>query len=196
MSKMSKFGLNSILAVTGLLFVCATGTAGAAQKRHGHVHVHGAAAVNIAVEGTKAAVEIRAPGESIMGFEHEAKSEADKKKRDAALARLEQRRDEIVVFDPKLGCTSSGMKTAVVEEHSGDAGKTAKGDAKKQQKTAEHREVHASYSVACDQPLSGSRIRFGFSKVFPQVHEVKVQVVGDAKQTGATIKKDKGDVAL
>lgn len=175
-----------------LLLLSLEVTADSAEKRHGHVHVHGAAAVNIAVEGTKAAIEIRAPGESIMGFEHEAKSEADKKKHAAALARLEQRRDEIVAFDPKLGCTSSAMKTAVVEEDSNGAAKTGK----QKQKTGEHREVHASYSVICDKPLAGSRVRFGFSKVFPQVREVKVQVIGDAKQSGATIKKDKGDVAL
>jgi hypothetical protein len=176
-----------------LLLVSSSGTGAAAQKRHGHVHVHGAAEVNIAVEGTKATVEIRAPGESIMGFEHEAKSEGDKKKRDAALTRLEQRRDDIVIFDAKLGCKSSEMKTALVQEGSGSAGKH---EHTKGQKTGEHREVHANYSVSCDKPLTGSRVRFGFTKAFPQVHEVKVQVVGDAKQTGATIKKDKGDVAL
>jgi hypothetical protein len=32
--------------------------------------------------------------------------------------------------------------------------------------------------------------------VFPDIHEVKVQVLSGAKQTGATIKKDKGEVGL
>jgi len=32
--------------------------------------------------------------------------------------------------------------------------------------------------------------------MFPEIHELKVQVLSDAKQSGATIKKDRGDVGL
>lgn len=60
----------------------------------------------------------------------------------------------------------------------------------------EHREVHGTFSVACDKPLAGTRVQFGVSKVFREIQEIKVQVVGDSGQSGATIKKDKGDVKL
>ena len=63
----------------------------AAEKRHHEAHVHGVAEINIAVDGSKADVEFRAPAESVMGFEHEAKSESDKKKRDAALERCKRK---------------------------------------------------------------------------------------------------------
>jgi hypothetical protein len=32
--------------------------------------------------------------------------------------------------------------------------------------------------------------------LFPRIDEIKVQVLSGAKQTGATIKKDKGEVGL
>ena len=92
---------------------------GAAEKRHHDAHVHGVAEINIAVEGAKATVEFRAPAESLMGFEHEAKSESDKKKRDAALEQLRTKKDQMVVFDPKLDCKSSDIKTTIVEEKGG-----------------------------------------------------------------------------
>jgi hypothetical protein len=170
---------------------------GAAEKRHRDAHVHGVAEINIAVEGAKATVEFRAPAESLMGFEHEAKSESDKKKRDAALEQLRTKKDQMVVFDPKLGCKSSDMKTAMVEEK-GDHTKTQPGkDAHKdQKKSGEHREVQGIFSVTCDKPLAGSRVRFGVSKVFREIQEIKVQVVGDSGQSGASIKRDKGDVKL
>ena len=169
----------------------------AAEKRRHEAHVHGVAEINIAVEGTKATVEFRAPAENVMGFEHEAKSESDRKKRDAALEQLRAKRDQMVLFDAKLGCKSSDVKTAIVEPK-GDHAKAQSGkDASKdQKKSGEHREVHGTFSVECDKALAGSRVRFGVSKIFRDIQEIKVQVLGDSGQSGATIKRDKGDIKL
>lgn len=170
---------------------------GAAEKRHHDAHVHGVAEINIAVEGAKATVEFRAPAESLMGFEHEAKSESDKKKRDAALEQLRTKKDQMVVFDPKLGCKSSDIETAIVEEKEDHTkAQLGKDGHKDQKKSGEHREVRGTFLVACDKPLAGSRVRFGVSKIFREIQEINVQVVGDSGQSGATIKKDKGDVKL
>jgi hypothetical protein len=172
--------------------------AGAAEKRRHEAHAHGIAEINIAVDGSKADVEFRAPAENVMGFEHEAKSESDKKKRDAALRTVQTKMSQMVVFDAKLGCKFSDVNTVLVEEK-GESHKTQPSKDthahKDQKKTAEHREVRATASVACDKPLAGSRARFGVHKTFPTIHEIKVQVLG-AKQSGATIKKDQGEVSL
>jgi hypothetical protein len=186
-----------VLASSFLFLVSYAGLAAAAQHRQHHAHVHGAAEINIAVEGAKATVEFRAPAESLMGFEHEAKNERDKKKRDAALEQLRTKRDQMIVFEPKLGCKSSEMKTAIVEAKEGQTkAPSGEGGEKDQKKSGEHREVHGTFSVACEKPLAGSRVRFAVSKVFRDIQEIKVQVVGDSGQSGATIKKDKGDVKL
>lgn len=181
------------------LIMLSFGMVSAAEKRHRDAHVHGVAEVNIAVEGSKADVEFRAPADSVMGFEHEAKSEGDKKKRDAALELLRTKKDQLVLFDSKLGCKSSEMKTAVVEEKGErskqQAGKSERGH-KDQKKSGEHREVHGTFSVACGKSLAGSRVKFAVYKIFPEIHEIKVQVVSDSGQSGATIKKDKGDMKL
>jgi hypothetical protein len=103
-----------------LLLIC-VGMGAAAEKRHTDTHVHGVAEINIAVEGAKAVIEFRAPAESVMGFEHEAKSDSDRKKRDAALELLRAKKDQLVLFDSKLGCKPSEMKTKVVEEQRADA---------------------------------------------------------------------------
>lgn len=179
-------------AFSAALVMFSSTIGGAAETRHHDPHVHGVAEINIAVEGSKADVQFRAPAESVMGFEHEAKSESDRKKRDAALRTVQTKMNQVVIFDPELGCKFSEVKTTVVEEK-GEPGKNAR-EQKDQKRTGEHREVHADFSVACDKPLSGSRASFGVYKVFPYIHEIKVQVLGDSKQSGDTIKKDKGEV--
>jgi hypothetical protein len=186
-----------LLTLGILLLTFSFDVGGAAEKRRHEAHVHGIAEINIAVEGTKATVEFRAPAESVMGFEHEAKTESDNKKRDAALEQLRTKKDQMVVFDPKLGCKSSDIKTAIVEEKGeGTKAQPSKDAQKDQKKSGEHREVRGTFSVACDKPLAGTRVKFGVYKVFPEIQEIKVQVLGDSGQSGGTIKKDKGDVKL
>ena len=187
---------NTALSVSlGMAVVFALVHVGAAaEKRQLEAHVHGVAELNIAVEGVKATVEIRAPAENIVGFEHEARSESDKKKRDAALALLRSRADQMVVFDPKLRCKSSEMQTTVTEDADGHG--KQKPASKPQQMRGEHREVLGTFSVACAAPLAGSKVKFAVSKVFPEIHELKVQMIGDSGQSGATIKSDRGELRL
>jgi hypothetical protein len=177
-------------SVTGL-----TAPLGAAEKRHAHSHVHGVAEVTIAVEGKKLAIEFVSPADGLMGFEHEAKTDADKKKRDAALKILESRFDDLVILDKKLGCKSPGGKVAITqpEPQKSAAKQSSQGGAKT---GGEHREARARFDYECQQAPAGSRVRFGVTKLFPQIHELKVQVLGDAKQSAAVIKKDKGEIGL
>lgn len=167
----------------------------AAEKRHADGHVHGIAEVNIAVEGKKIVIELRTPTEGLMGFEHEAKTDAEKKKRDAALQTLERRFADLVILDTKLGCKSQPGLVRIVQSENRDAKDKKHGhDADK--KSGEHREAKAAFEYECQQNPAGSSVRFGVTKLFPEIHELKVQVLSDAKQSGATIKKDKGEVKL
>jgi hypothetical protein len=162
-----------------------------AEKRHAHSHVHGTAAVNIVVEGKSVIVEFSSPAEDIMGFEHEAKSEADKKKHDAVIKVLKERFAEMVILEKSLDCVPQPAEVAVVRTDA--AGKDARGADKK---GGEHREVRARHIFTCQRDPTGSRIRFGVTKLFPDIHELKVQALSASKQSGATIKKDKGEVGL
>jgi Protein of unknown function (DUF2796) len=183
----------SVLAFSLSVLIADKGIA--AERRHAEGHVHGVAEINIVVEGKKIVVEFRTPTEGVMGFEHEAKSDAEKKKRDAAIKRVNDRFNELVVFDKKFGCQSRAGKVAIVRSDS-SSGKDKKQGQSDHEKSAEHRELRATHNFECQNEPAGSRVRFGVTKVFPEIHEIKVQVLSDAKQSGATIKKDKGDVGL
>jgi hypothetical protein len=183
----------SVLAFSLPLLFAGKGIA--AEKRRAESHVHGVAEINIIVEGKRVVVEFHAPAESVMGFEHEAKSDVEKKKRDAAIKRINDRFNELVVFDKKFGCQSQAGKVTIVQSDSSD-GKDKKQGQGDHKKGAEHRELRATHNFECQKDPAGSRVRFGVTKVFPEIQEIKIQVLSDAKQSGVTIKKDKGDVGL
>ena len=162
--------------------VCGVGSswAGAGTtKRHQHgAHIHGTAAVNIAIDDRTAIIELTAPADSVVGFEHQAKSAADQTRQAKALDLLRNNMDRMVVFNPTLGCRFAPTKIDVVRQGE------------------EHAEVHGTFAVSCQTPLAGSKVRFGFTKTFPGIQTVNVQLVGVTQQVGASVKRDKGELEV
>jgi len=147
-----------------------------AQETH-KAHVHGAASLDLAIEGRTLTAIFESPADAIMGFEHAAKTPAEIKKRDEALAKLKARFAEMLLLPATAQCAWKPGK-AEVHIH------------------GSHADVEAEFTAECKGPLNRGEIRFAFSKVFPEIHELKVQLIAPGQQTGATIKHDKGTVKL
>ncbi len=167
----------------------------AAEQRHAEAHVHGMAEINIVVEGKRVVVEFHTPSEGLMGFEHEAKTDAEKKKRDAAMKIVNQRSNELIVFDKRSACKSRSATARIARGEDHDT-KDKTHAAENQKISGEHSELQAVYQFECDRSPLGTKVSFGVSKLFPDIHEIKVQILTDTKQTGVTIKNDKGNVEL
>ncbi|MBM3382740.1 MAG: DUF2796 domain-containing protein [Betaproteobacteria bacterium] len=166
-----------------------------AGKGHG-AHEHGVAAVNVVGEGNAVTVQLQAPSDSIYGFEHEAKKDADIKKRDAAIEKLKSHADKIFVLDASLGCklASSDIKPFVTDGNEKKDENAA--GAKSKHKEGTHSEVHATFKFECSKPVAGSKLGFAARKHFKSLRTLKIQVLSGEKQDGATIKNDKGTVGL
>lgn len=148
------------------------------QEAHGHkAHVHGVASLDLAIEGRTLTAIFESPADSIMGFEHAAKTSEEKKKQAEALTRLKARFGEMLLLPAAAQCTWKAAK-AEVHVH------------------GSHADVEAEFTAECKGPLDRGEIRFAFMKVFPDVHELKIQLIGPGQQTGATIKHDEGSVKL
>jgi hypothetical protein len=167
----------------------------AAEQRHAEAHVHGTAEINIVVEGKKIVVEFHTPTEGVMGFEHEARTDVEKKKRDAAMKIINDRFNDLVAFDRKAACKLVSAKAQIMRDtEEGSKDKTRASEHR--QISGEHSEVRAVYQVECERSPAGTKVTFGISKLFPDIHEVKVQVLTDSKQSGVTIKNDRGAAEL
>lgn len=188
---------------TAFLFSLSFLLAAPPPQRSRAAHEHGHAKLNIAFETTTGkpagTIELETPADSVIGFEYEAKSAADKAKRDAALTKLKAKFGEMVVLP--AGCAVTPVKVEVhAEEHDHDAKPAAKAAAKSAAKNAakpaahkeEHSEVHAEFSVKCAGPIRGKEIRFGFAKHFPKIEELDVQLLADSQQSSLEVKNDRG----
>lgn len=177
----------SILAVAlAALCLPASAQQSAAKKSapaHSHgktqkAHDHGAAQIDIAVEGKTIDVELHVPAMGVVGFEHIATSADDRKKQADALAKLKADIAKIVVFDAAAKCIVSIAKTEIEQEE------------------PDHAEVDGDFTFTCAQSPAGTTVRFGLTKAYPAITSAKVQVVATGGSTGAQIKADQGTVVI
>ncbi|MEY2988790.1 MAG: hypothetical protein RJB13_2311 [Pseudomonadota bacterium] len=192
------------LAVTGLLPLAAL-----AKKKHYGAHQHGVAQVNIVADGRSVTIQLETPADSIYGFEHEAIKPADIEKRDSAILRLKEKSHEIFVLDSALNCklNSSEIKPFVTNKDDASTQANTKKTSMKSEhqkkhahhhhhKKGTHAEVHATFQFECEKPVSGSTLSFSATSHFKALRTLKVQVLSGEKQSGLTVKNDKGSVSL
>ena len=107
-----RHGCYTLGLMAAAVVVWVSTSSGASQR----AHVHGVGRINIVVEGKQATVEFLAPAEGIYGFEHQARTRAEQEKREAALARLQEKISTMVVFEADRGCQFVTQKIAVEED--------------------------------------------------------------------------------
>ncbi len=194
----------ALIAAAGL---CAP-FAQAEEKRDLVAHEHGAGALNIAFEGSAAAMEFEAPGADIVGFEHPAKSAEDRAKVDSAIATLAKPLD-LFKLPAAAECT---LVKAEVELHGQeDDHREERGDAKHHEEgehneehaeahhddaephdeheEANHTEFHAEYQLACAATGAIDRIEFTYFEVFPNAKELEVQMISDKGTNGFEVER-------
>ncbi|RDE22474.1 DUF2796 domain-containing protein [Motiliproteus coralliicola] len=168
-------------------------------------HQHGAAELNMVVEGEEVLIELITPADNILGFEHQAKTEADKHKLEQAVASLRQGAIIQLSGDADCKLESIAIESALLEDHqehdhdAEHAEHDGHDDHEKHEEHAhddhndhkdhddhehegEHSEFHISYSYHCHQPdaLNGAQVQLwqqfdGFEKIQVQLISPKGQ---------------------
>ena len=143
----------------------------ALAAREQGAHVHGAAQVSMGFDGKKGKIEMEIPGDTLFGFEHEARSKKDKAAKEAALQKLEDKISEMIVFEKDLECVVKKEFFEVNQEKS-------------------HSDVSVEFSVNCQKPVAGTSITFNFQKHFSRLKKVKVDVIADTVQKSAQVNQN------
>jgi hypothetical protein len=143
----------------------------ALAAREQGAHVHGTAKVDMAFDGKKGKIVMEMPGDTLFGFEHEARSAKDKATKAAALKKLDESIAKMVVLDPDLQCEIKKEFDEVNQEK-------------------DHSDIAIEFSVSCQKPVAGTSITFNFKKEFSRLKKVKVDVIVDTVQKSAEVTKN------
>jgi hypothetical protein len=110
--------LGMSIALAGMASALLAGSA-LAQPRSAGAHVHGASALTIATAGANVEMRLVAPGSDIVGFERQARSDAERAAVDAALQTL---KDPLALFAfaPDAGCSVTSASAEFTADHDDD----------------------------------------------------------------------------
>jgi len=165
------------------------------QRQHG-AHVHGIAALNLALEGKEVQVELESPAANIAGFEHAPASKADHAALDKAVAVLKDG-DHLFRFNSEAGCRMEKAQVSsslLVEEddehhmhgHDGHGHKHEHEEHGHEGHEGEtHSDIEAVYHFECAKPGKLTQLSIELFEAFPATEKLNVQYVIESKQ-GAT----------
>lgn len=205
----------------GLIVACAllplTGAIAAEKEHEEHgAHEHGHGKFNVAIEGNTMAMELMSPGADIVGFEHVAKSEADKQAIEKAKKILADVAN-VLEIPSSAGCTLASVKVEVHREgehddhddhahekkdddHAHEKEDHKHDDHGHEKKEAnageEHGEFHVNYEMKCKAPNELTAMSFPYFDTFAGAKELEVTVVGPKKQQKFEVERGAAKIAL
>jgi polyribonucleotide nucleotidyltransferase len=149
-------------------------------------HEHGKVNLDIAFEGKTGIIMLHGSAEAFLGFEHEAKSKAEKKVL-KTLKDSSSKLESLIGFDKSLNCKSTRTSFGFnkIEEHDDH-------DHKDEKEHKGHQNFKISYKVECSKAVEKTKISFDFSKALKNIHEVELQFINNTYQTGKEIESSKG----
>jgi hypothetical protein len=181
-TKMRKF-------VVALVFTCFCIPCVVAQERREMgAHQHGHGTLNIAIEGPRVSLELRVPGDDIVGFEHAAKTKAQRAAVDKA---KEQLAAPLALFSLPRGANCV-VKDSNVKIAGGDEAKGAKDKGTNH----DHSEFHADYTLECSAPQSLKAIEFPYFRIFKGAQELDVSIITPKGQSKFEVTRRKPRVDL
>ena len=155
-------------------------------------HVHGIAELNLAIEGDELEIEFVSPADNIVGFEHEAATDAEREAIKTAIAKLE---DATAMFDlpASAGCKLHEAEARHTHDEHDDHGHEARhddhDDHDHDKAQGEHSEFHAHYHFDCSGSPIGM-VGLKLFKVWPRIEEIHLQALTPGGQFGGDIEAD------
>jgi hypothetical protein len=163
-----------------ILFLCSAFAFAGEKRRHRFAHVHGEAQLSIAIDGKKMEILFQTPADGVFGFEHEPRTEAEKKVVEQGKAKIKTAALKMIKIPEKFKCNSGVSRLDVTlaqlrrtrrEEQLGQPA-TPKG----------HGDIKVIYEVTCESPLKGVSLQINVAKHFARIKKTRVVVLSDAKQ--------------
>lgn len=154
-------------------------------------HVHGVVKLDVAVQGATLSVQLEAPLDSLVGFEHRPRTDAQ---RQAAAAALRQLNDGAALFKPDAAAGCTLTRTEVNGDALQPAAPVAPGAAAP--KDGGHADLDASYEFTCTTPAQLAGLEQALFSTFKRISRIEVQVAGARGQARQTLRRPASRVTL
>jgi hypothetical protein len=184
----------------------------AAESRHHEAHEHGAARMNVALEGNDLYIEFTSPAANIVGFEHHPSTEKQKASVKKAIETLKSGAALFILSPGAEGRLAKSMVHTDIESDSdqesehvhtqeqGDINKGAEEQKHQENHEAEEHERHsdfkAEYHFFCKKSEKLAQIEVMLFRLFPGIEHIEVQLLTAGKQTAVELTAKKNRINM
>lgn len=165
-------------------------------------HVHGAARLEVIVQGTELSVSLLSPLDNWVGFERQPRSAAEKAALDKLKADISTK--ELIAFNPDALCKlkradfESGLPNKpqpadppVAKKSEPSKGESSANRAKPTEshshKAQDHAESEANWEFRCERPELLTELRLPLFKVYPRFVKIEAAAADADGQSAATL---------
>jgi hypothetical protein len=169
------------IACHATLFFCLTAAA-AGVLEHGP-HVHGTGELQVALDSDTLTLELHAPLENLLGFEHAPRTASERAAVKAMTAKLE--RPEMLFKLPK-GASCTARPTRIDSPLDSAPATTSRAETKKRVGD-DHADLSATFSFICTRIDKLDSIDVAIFTAFPATRALNAAVIGPRGQSAVTL---------
>lgn len=161
-------------------------------------HIHGRAALEIAIDGAEVQINLNSPQDTVLGFERAPRNEKERQAVKAMALKL-NRPDSLFVFTPGAQCrvASVNLRSPVLSADllapASDSGKsvdgitTKDGGAVKTVPRGTHAELEATWHFHCAVPQALQGLEVRLFELFPDLQRLDAFIAGPKGQSSAKL---------
>ena len=157
----------------------------------GPTHEHGVARLDVAVDAGRVSIELDTPLDNLLGFERAPRTDAERDKATALVARL-RAAEALFRIDPAAGCTLAKVDLVSAPL---DLGKAAAGVAVAAA-ASDHSDLNGHFEFRCKNGARAGFVELGLFDAFPALKRIELQVVTPRGQLKATLRRPASRVML
>jgi hypothetical protein len=214
MSRINRIGARLRLAMRVAVLGMAAGIGashGAGFEQQYEGHVHGAAQLDLVLDGAALMMQLRSPAINLVGFEHRARSAAERQSVEGALEWLHQA-EQMIDLDAVAGCalthamvtqglldTGRRSETAEhghAEEHDHDDADEAHDPYGQAEAEPAHTDFEVNYAFHCSAPEKLASIGLRFFARFPGLETLDVRMITADGQRALRLDSQHTDIGL
>ena len=168
-------------------------SASAQDHRELGAHVHGAGTLKIAIEGNKVSMDLSAPADDILGFEHQPSTPEQSKILDDAKAALAQPL-KVFTLPDAAGCQVASANVVFNAAEPAPAGAAAANKADDAEH--QHADFDVDYELTCTAPGKIATLAFPYFQLFTRAQKLTVTVVSAKGQSESDVTRASPELAI
>ena len=153
----------------------------------GHAHQHGVLTLDIGIETSTLTMQMASPLDNLLGFEHAPRTDGERKRVDAALARLGAAQD-LFAIDAAAECRLANVEITSEVLGIGTPGTASSHD--------QHADLGARFDFQCRDGGRTAYVDVHLFDAFAGVKRIEVQVAGPRGQLKRNLRRSERRVTL